>query len=149
MRQFGYTLFLNNNRTSFHLWWKENLVKYQKVSKYYENDCRSETWEEKLWILNDWAYHMLSNAAQKFFNPNLDVGYNLPLPLPNWFSLNNSETVKAVPWHFAAFTNISLETFLSNLISLTHPVSRYCAKLWWGYFRFTDFWSIPYKRKLP
>ena len=22
----------------FHLWWKENLVKHQKVSKYYEND---------------------------------------------------------------------------------------------------------------
>ena len=24
----------------FHLWWKENLVKHQKVSKYYENGCR-------------------------------------------------------------------------------------------------------------
>ena len=34
-----YTMFTSNNRASFHLWWKENLVKYQKVSKYYENDC--------------------------------------------------------------------------------------------------------------
>ena len=26
---------------SFHLWWKELLVKHQEVSKCYENDCRS------------------------------------------------------------------------------------------------------------
>ena len=25
----------------FHLSWKENLVKHEKVSKYYENNCRS------------------------------------------------------------------------------------------------------------
>ena len=23
----------------FHLWWKENLVKHQNISKYYDNDC--------------------------------------------------------------------------------------------------------------
>ena len=40
MRQLVYTLFISNNCASFHLWWKENLVKHQKVSKYYENDCR-------------------------------------------------------------------------------------------------------------
>ena len=33
-------MFISNNRASFHLWWKKNLVKNQKVSKYYENDCR-------------------------------------------------------------------------------------------------------------
>ena len=27
------------NHASFHLRWKENLVKHQKVSNYYENDC--------------------------------------------------------------------------------------------------------------
>ena len=37
--QLVYTMFISNNRASFHLWWKENLVKHQKVSKYYENDC--------------------------------------------------------------------------------------------------------------
>ena len=42
MRQLGNTVFISNNRASFHLWWKENLVKHQKVSKYYENDCSSE-----------------------------------------------------------------------------------------------------------
>ena len=32
-------MFINNNRSSFHLWWKENLIKHHTVSKYYENDC--------------------------------------------------------------------------------------------------------------
>ena len=27
-------MFSTNNHASFHLWWKENLVKYQKISKY-------------------------------------------------------------------------------------------------------------------
>ena len=35
-----YTMFISNNRASYHLSWKENLVKHQIVSKYYENDCR-------------------------------------------------------------------------------------------------------------
>ena len=37
--QLVYTMFISNNRTSFHLWWKENLVKHRKVSKYHETDC--------------------------------------------------------------------------------------------------------------
>ena len=39
MRQLVYAMFRSNNRTSFHLRWKENLVKHQKGSKYYEIDC--------------------------------------------------------------------------------------------------------------
>ena len=31
-----YTIFISNNRASFHLWWKQNFLKHQKVSKYYE-----------------------------------------------------------------------------------------------------------------
>ena len=34
------TMFINNNRPSFQLWSKKNLVKHQKVSKSYETDCR-------------------------------------------------------------------------------------------------------------
>ena len=39
LRQLVYTVFLGNNRAWFHFWGKENLVKQQKVLKYYENDC--------------------------------------------------------------------------------------------------------------
>ena len=30
-------MFISDNRQSFRLWWKENLVKHQKVLKYYQN----------------------------------------------------------------------------------------------------------------
>ena len=39
MRQLVYTMFISNNRTLLHLRRKENLIKHQKVSKYYENIC--------------------------------------------------------------------------------------------------------------
>ena len=32
LRQLVYTMFIGNNRTSLHLWWKESLVKHRKVS---------------------------------------------------------------------------------------------------------------------
>ena len=31
-------MFISNNCGSFHFWWRENLAKHQKVSKYYESD---------------------------------------------------------------------------------------------------------------
>ena len=34
-------MFIINNHASFHLWWQKNLVKYQKVSKYYDHYCSS------------------------------------------------------------------------------------------------------------
>ena len=40
MRQLVSDLFISNNCASFYLLWQEKLVKHQKVSKYYENDCR-------------------------------------------------------------------------------------------------------------
>ena len=36
-----YTMFITNNHDLFPFWLRENLVKYQKVSKYYVQDCRS------------------------------------------------------------------------------------------------------------
>ena len=32
-------MFISNNRTSFHLWWKKNFVKHRKFSKCYETYC--------------------------------------------------------------------------------------------------------------
>ena len=39
VRQLVYTTFVNNNHTSSHLWWKENLVKYQKAWNYFVHNC--------------------------------------------------------------------------------------------------------------
>ena len=36
--QLVYTMFISNNLASFRLWWNQNLLKHQKLSKY-ENDC--------------------------------------------------------------------------------------------------------------
>ena len=40
MRQLLDTMFISNSRALFYLCWKQNLVKRQKVSKYYKNDCK-------------------------------------------------------------------------------------------------------------
>ena len=40
MSQLLYTIFISNIPASFHLWQNENLVKHQKVSKYYAIDYR-------------------------------------------------------------------------------------------------------------
>ena len=37
--QLLYTMFISKNHASFHLCWNQHLVKHQKVSKYYINDC--------------------------------------------------------------------------------------------------------------
>ena len=38
----GITMFIRNNCVSFHLFQKENLLKHQKVSKYYKSGCRGK-----------------------------------------------------------------------------------------------------------
>ena len=49
--------------------------------------------------------------------------------------------------HFAAFS-IYWRHWCKIWYRLLAAVSRYWAKIRWGYFQFLDFWSIPYKRKL-
>ena len=39
MRQFVYIIYISNNRALFHFWGKQNLLKHQKVPKYYETGC--------------------------------------------------------------------------------------------------------------
>ena len=56
-----------NNHTSFHLWWKKNLLNYQKVSNYYEHD---------------WS---CSNPI----NPNYDLFFFLKKKLSTWFICNS------------------------------------------------------------
>ena len=48
--------FITNNKASLHLWWKKNLVKHKKVTKYYKND----------WILENKKYYMMHNLKRLF-----------------------------------------------------------------------------------
>ena len=50
MRQLVYTMFISNNQGLFHLWWKENLLKRQKLPNYYDHDCNNEA--KKDWYAN-------------------------------------------------------------------------------------------------
>ena len=65
-------------------------------------------------------------------------GGNLPSP-PCWFSLNNSETVKAVTLPFAAFSDILLEIFVPNLVSLTSSSLQILGKTQTGVFSISGF----------
>ena len=68
------------------------------------------TSKEDLWVGPlCWCGDVAMNDGFLLFNPNLGGGNFIPC----WFSLNNSE--------FAAFSNISIETSVPNLISLTPP----------------------------
>ena len=40
MKQLVYTMLISNNHTSLGKWGNEYLVKHQKDSNYYENDCK-------------------------------------------------------------------------------------------------------------
>ena len=62
VRQLVNTMFITNNRASFHLRWKETLVKHQKVSKYYENDCRFQ--EIAVIYFTSWAFFVLLSCLK-------------------------------------------------------------------------------------
>ena len=56
----------------FHLWWKENLVQHQKVSKYYENECRLILvcwilWWSSLFVPLDSKYILQANLLKKSY----------------------------------------------------------------------------------
>ena len=63
MRQLVYTWLITINPDLLHLWRQENVFKHQKVSKYYDQDCRregQETKEESSLCTNNLAGHQVS-----------------------------------------------------------------------------------------
>ena len=78
-------------------------------------------------------------------NFNSNGGWVSFIPLPYWFSLNGKSCNPGISQHSVTFyQRCSCQIWYSLLA----PVSRYWAKLRRGYFRYPDFWSIPYKKKL-
>ena len=64
-------MFIRNNLRSFHLWWIEKSVKHQKVSKYYETDCR-----DRIYIIGygflSFPKNMGKNLINKYGQKSLD-----------------------------------------------------------------------------
>ena len=65
----------------------------------------------------------------------------------SWFSLNNSEQVKAVSLEFAAFSNNLLENFVSNLVILPHPSLQILSKTQTGVFLISGFFVNPLQKE--
>ena len=59
-------MYINNNHTSFHLWWQEYLLKHKQVSRYYENDCRSVL----LKVMNTEVFNNFEEIRKKRDNHN-------------------------------------------------------------------------------
>ena len=83
-------MFKSNNGPSFHFWWKENLVKHRKVSKYYETDCRWDAREEKNKEKDD-GFWLLSGIFSEYIKQNIIMA---DLGKVNFHSVDSSKLIK-------------------------------------------------------
>ena len=104
MRQLVYIIFIISNHAPFHVWLKENLVKSQKVLKYYVQDCVQNFLLFFMCLLTAPIVknrHILAGIYFIFLTNVLDES----LPIPN---LDLSEMIGKVVikedkiWHFFA-----------------------------------------------
>ena len=79
MRQLVYTMFIPNNHDFFHLWWHDNFVKYQNVSKYYDQDCTCVLFFQVCPLLGGNFYKDNPNRTWTFCPLMRGVGYFCPL----------------------------------------------------------------------
>ena len=109
MRQLVYTMFISNNSASFHLWWKENLIKYQKVSKYYANDCRYNinSFRVGTCALENHSFIHLScitdatqggTFKQFFFNLTIKIAFEISKPSVLNYLLNWTYLAQCLKW---------------------------------------------------
>ena len=76
MRQHVYVMFISNNHALLHFWCKENLLKHQKVSKYYENDYSYKSLYVDVGCNGKISFQQLTNVTK---NSILDVAWVLEL----------------------------------------------------------------------
>ena len=117
-----YTMFLSNNRASSHLWWKKNLVKHQKVSKYYENDCSpklalsasgsrgKKVIQLQMWFELNHCIHLMMTWASWLFNP---VDYS-----PRLIVRSDSSLVRACTYIYKWYSWYSLTIFYKDDIAM-------------------------------
>ena len=120
MRQLAYTMFISNNRSSFHSWWNESLVKDQKIVwKYYEKNC-----------LQNFYFLFMSLLAAKFIKKSHMYTRVYFIFLKNilkqtWKSFNTKSWPRWKDGKSSKWVRQLLASF-SNLIALI--LSENCAK---------------------
>ena len=116
-------MFISNNWASFHLWWKEILVKHVKVSKYFENDCR-------LLVKN----HKVERVKSvKFFGVFVDENLFVDEKL-SWkdhIKYIEDKVAKNIGLLYRAKLLLDENSLLTLYYSYIHTYLIY-ANLWWG-----------------
>ena len=115
-------MFTTNNRALFHLWWKKILVKYQNLSKYYENGC-----------LQNFLFLFMSLLIAPIIKKQLYLGWNLlylfkKCPKTN-LKVFQPQFLISVKWsgkHFS--TKGRFSTFLQ--LSCLNFELKLCEKIW-------------------
>ena len=80
-------IFSTNSHALFYLWRKENLVRHQKVSKYYDHDCKF--WEALKTSYFDQKQTFTSTLLNSYSEKNRK-NYMTPYVLESLFSTQNS-----------------------------------------------------------
>ena len=130
MRQLAYTMFISNICALFHLWWKENLVKHQKVSKY-ENNCRKKrffmTWFPSLhYISNIASYYVLSIFTNLFATVVFSLFLRNYLENYKGFTTNLIDSSACILIKNKTTSKKKLAKLLNDFMEGT--IKRYCAK---------------------
>ena len=111
MRQLVHTMFISDNHTSFHLWWKENLAKYLKVSKYYDNGCR---WKKKALVVQLGGHsqdlYIRSNILWRSVNDTCIVSFAFNKTMPG--------CQLGISKHFFALLKGKLNVLFINLMTM-------------------------------
>ena len=140
-------MFISNNRPSFLLWWKENLVKHWKVSTYYETNCRSHPrnffriWGFPRWVKQSPPGYWKRLSISLESNCRLSGYANIKLLLSNFKLMLHSHDVKSSARLRAiqSFIHVTYKVFfkcrqkqfsIKNSDSLMKLRLRYCNKLW-------------------
>ena len=117
MRQLAYTMLISNNCALFHLWWKKNLVKHQKVSKYYENDCRSKEKKTLVFWNCQYFFTQWNRRTRPKWN---NVIKNGPSKIFGWQSLKNLKWYGLFKTNYTTL-NFSKLTFTNSMWSILRP----------------------------
>ena len=137
-------MFISNNCASFHLWWTTNLFKYQKVSKYYENDCGIpflRIFGPKKIVCSRWnlvARLIWIICRIRWWNSVFDGKHAF------WASLLQKFKILSLSWNLALKMKQGCSSSLScNLVSRLNPI--FSIRCWCSFFSVFDqkqpFWG--------
>ena len=115
MRKLVYTMFISNNRPSFDLWWKENLVKHRKVSRCYETDCRTTNFSKFCFTCENIFSITIGNFIAVHFKPPLLISVPLK-PCFLWFSWKLSHFYFLFTLVWLSYTLLKYQIFLFLVI---------------------------------